>query len=107
MQTLSSASRTGSELASALEWATTVRIPISRHVRRMRSAISPRLAMRIFPNMATLPSAAAGHGLEPGLQLVGAESEGLTQRRLDGHAFPEPAEKVPQPAQAAALAPAA
>src|SRR3972149_3675956 len=52
MQMDSSASRTGSDPASACEWATTVRMPISRQVRRMRSAISPRLAMRILWNMA-------------------------------------------------------
>src|SRR6266581_1540523 len=51
MQIDSSASRTGSEPASAWEWATTVRIPISRQVRSTRRAISPRLAMRILWNM--------------------------------------------------------
>src|SRR4026209_929810 len=51
MQTDSSARRTGSESASAVEWAITVRIPISRHVRITRSAISPRLAMRILWNI--------------------------------------------------------
>src|SRR3972149_6280883 len=52
MQMDSSASRPGSDPASACEWATTVRMPISRQVRRMRSAISPRLAMGILWNMA-------------------------------------------------------
>src|SRR5882672_12118782 len=51
MQTDSSASRTGRESASAVEWAITVRIPISRHARMIRSAISPRLAMRILWNI--------------------------------------------------------
>src|SRR5258707_9782242 len=51
MQTDSSASRTGREAASAVEWAMTVRIPISRHARMIRSAISPRLAMRILWNI--------------------------------------------------------
>src|SRR5258705_12478692 len=51
MQTDSSASRTGRESASAVEWAMTVRIPISRHARMIRSAISPRLAMRILWNI--------------------------------------------------------
>src|SRR3984893_14094921 len=51
MQTDSSAMRTGREDASALEWAITVRIPISRQARMMRSAISPRLAMRILWNI--------------------------------------------------------
>src|SRR6266481_1143143 len=51
MQTDSSASRTGREEASAVEWAMTVRIPISRQARMMRSAISARLAMRILWNI--------------------------------------------------------
>src|SRR5215468_10752092 len=55
MQIDSSASRTGSEPASAWEWATTVRMPISRQVRRTRRAISPRLAMRILWNMGVRP----------------------------------------------------
>jgi len=48
VQMVSSASRTGSEPESAVEWAITARMPISRHVRRTRSAISPRLAIRIL-----------------------------------------------------------
>src|SRR5689334_25420272 len=51
MQIDSSASRTGSESVSAVECAITVRIPISRHARTIRSAISPRLAMRILWNI--------------------------------------------------------
>lgn len=38
--------------ASTSEKTATVRIPISRHARMMRTAISPRLAMRILWNMA-------------------------------------------------------
>ena len=57
MQMLSSASRTGSDPASAVEWATTDRMPISRHVRRIRSAISPRLAIRIFDEHGLVSSA--------------------------------------------------
>src|SRR6266481_318039 len=38
-------------IASASEYTTTVRMPISRQARCMRSAISPRLAIRIFSNM--------------------------------------------------------
>src|SRR5215510_13788329 len=52
MHTLSSASRTCMASASATEWTSTVRIPISRQARWMRSAISPRLAIRIFSNIA-------------------------------------------------------
>src|SRR5215470_7234340 len=66
MQIDSSAMRTGREPASAWEWATTVRMPISRHVRSTRSAISPRFAMRILWNM-TLPPLPARLDQEQGL----------------------------------------
>src|SRR3990170_4575667 len=71
MQMDSSASRTGSEPASACEWATTVRMPISRQVRRMRSAISPRLAMRILWNMVFSALLAALHEEERLAELDG------------------------------------
>src|ERR1700692_620854 len=51
MQTLSSASRTCMASASAVECTATVAMPSSLHARRMRRAISPRLAMRILSNM--------------------------------------------------------
>src|SRR6185437_2556502 len=51
MQTDSSASRTCFRLASAVECTATVLMPSSRQARRMRRAISPRLAMRIFSSM--------------------------------------------------------
>src|SRR5215831_6552474 len=51
MQTLSSASRTCIASASTVECTATVRIPISRQARWMRSAISPRLAIRTFSNI--------------------------------------------------------
>src|SRR6185436_14721335 len=50
MHTDSSASLTYFASVSASECTTTVRMPISRQARWMRSAISPRLAMRIFSN---------------------------------------------------------
>src|SRR6266700_78537 len=50
MQTLSSARRTCIASASAVECTATVGIPNSRQARWMRSAISPRLAIRIFWN---------------------------------------------------------
>src|SRR3990167_658314 len=50
MHTDSSASFTYLASVSASECTTTVRMPISRQARWMRSAISPRLAMRIFSN---------------------------------------------------------
>src|SRR5687768_11452921 len=51
MHTDSSASLTYFASVSASEWTTTVRMPISRQARWMRSAISPRLAIRILPNI--------------------------------------------------------
>src|SRR5713226_6468982 len=52
MQTLSSARRTCMALLSAVECTATVRMPISRQARWMRNAISPRLAMSTFSNIA-------------------------------------------------------
>src|SRR5579885_1201627 len=54
MHTLSSASLTCMALLSAVEWTATVRIPISRQARWMRNAISPRLAMSTFSNIAAM-----------------------------------------------------
>ena len=59
MQTDSSARRTYLASRSASEWTTTVLMPISRHARWMRSAISPRLAIRIFSNSLSVALAAA------------------------------------------------
>src|SRR3569623_2253428 len=50
MQIASSARRTCIASVSAVEWTATVRMPMSWQARWMRSAISPRLAMRIFWN---------------------------------------------------------
>ena len=52
MQTLSSASRTHMAPRSASECTATVEMPISLHARWMRSAISPRLAIRTLVNIA-------------------------------------------------------
>src|SRR5262245_1785622 len=54
MHTLSSARRTCMASASAVECTATVRMPISRQARWMRSAISPRLAMSTFSNIAAV-----------------------------------------------------
>src|SRR3954447_7017572 len=54
MQTLSSASRTCMASASAVECTATVAMPSSLAARRIRSAISPRLAMRILSNIRLL-----------------------------------------------------
>src|SRR3546814_3248750 len=53
MQTDSSARRTCMASASAVECTATVLIPISRQARWIRSAISPRLAIRTFSNTGT------------------------------------------------------
>src|ERR1700761_2884581 len=52
MHTLSSASRTCMASASAVECTATVWMPSSLQARSTRSAISPRLAIRIFSNIA-------------------------------------------------------
>src|SRR5580693_4952955 len=54
MQTASSANRTWSARASASECTATVFTPSSRQALKIRSAISPRFAMRIFLNMIAL-----------------------------------------------------
>src|SRR3984885_109740 len=54
MQTVSSASNTCLVLKSAVECTATVLMPNSRQARRIRSAISPRLAMTTLSSMATL-----------------------------------------------------
>src|SRR5580704_8477291 len=54
MQTLSSAKRTCMASSSAVEWTATVAMPSSLHARRTRSAISPRLAINIFSNIASV-----------------------------------------------------
>src|SRR3954470_23860052 len=51
MHTLSSANLTHMAEESASECTATVEMPISLHARWTRSAISPRLAMRILSNM--------------------------------------------------------
>src|SRR5262245_22120961 len=53
MHTLSSASRTCMASASAVECTATVAMPSSLQARNTRNAISPRLAIRIFSNMAS------------------------------------------------------
>ena len=53
MQTDSSASLTCLSSRSAMEWTATVRIPSSRQARRIRSAISPRLAMMTLVSVGT------------------------------------------------------
>src|SRR5690554_4969737 len=55
MQTLSSAMRTCMAWASAVECTATVWMPSSLQARWMRSAISPRFAIRTFLNILRLP----------------------------------------------------
>src|SRR5258706_8834077 len=56
MHTLSSARRTCMASASAVECTATVAMPSSLQARRMRRAISPRLAIRILSNIVTASS---------------------------------------------------
>src|SRR5262245_10047555 len=51
MHTDSSASRTCRRSLSAVEWAATVLMPSSLQARRMRKAISPRLAINTLSSM--------------------------------------------------------
>src|SRR5262245_12636352 len=53
MQMAWSARRTAGESRSSVEYTATTRMPRSRHVRAMRSAISPRLAISTDSNMVT------------------------------------------------------
>src|SRR6266404_4897955 len=66
MQTLSSARRTCMALASAVECTATVLMPMSRQARWMRSAISPRLAIRIFSNISSRSSHGSGPWMRAG-----------------------------------------
>src|SRR5690606_32702416 len=60
MHTLSSASRTCMASASAVECTATVAMPSSLHARWMRSAISPRLAIRTLSNILVFRHSALG-----------------------------------------------
>src|SRR5688572_3646314 len=51
MQTVSSASKTCFNVVSAVECTATVLMPSSRQARKMRSAISPRLAIRTLSSI--------------------------------------------------------
>src|SRR5690554_5719737 len=61
MHTDSSAMPTCLRLRSTVECTATVRMPMAWQARRMRSAISPRLAIRIFLNGGMLRSALADY----------------------------------------------
>src|SRR5574341_1413687 len=78
MHTRSSASRTDRLSASASEYTTTVWIPRSRQDRMIRSAISPRLAIKIFLNMPAivliLPEGTALGARRGTRQMQGGES---------------------------------
>src|SRR6185436_585542 len=101
MQMLSSASRTGSDPASAVECATTTRIPISRHVRRIRRAISPRFAIRILENIGSSAPSASGH--KAGLDVLDADAEPFLEGLGDGLALAQVSEKLADPGHAPAI----
>ena len=65
MHTDSSASRTCLSSRSARECTATVRIPSSRQARRIRSAISPRLAMITLVSMGSRPGSGRRAGVRP------------------------------------------
>src|SRR4051812_42243304 len=82
MRTASSASRTWRAPASASEYTATVAMPSRRAVLMTRQAISPRLAMRILVNMASVLSArGAREGERGGARegLVGPEERRLAR----------------------------
>src|SRR5664279_527547 len=81
MQTDSSARRTYLASRSASEWTTTVLIPISRHARWMRNAISPRLAIRILSN--SLSAALAAAALERATKRFGSGDDEQRLSELD------------------------
>src|SRR6476659_9757292 len=62
MQMASSARPTGSDSRSASLYATTDSTPRARHARRIRRAISPRLAIRTFLNIRARASRRIGRG---------------------------------------------
>src|SRR3954463_2111901 len=80
MQSDSSANRTWSEWTSAVEWTATVLIPSSRAARMIRSAISPRLAMRILED---IRRARPSCGLEGEGGLAVLDGAAVLDQRLD------------------------
>ena len=84
MQTDSSASRTYLASRSASECTITVLIPNSRHARWMRSAISPRLAIRIFSNswLGFLAGTRGGFGVGDGRDAPAWGRRRGTRRRV-------------------------
>src|SRR5690348_12751492 len=70
MHTLSSARRTCMASASAVECTATVAMPSSLAARRILSAISPRLAIRILSNIAGLLDHKEGFAIFDGLAVL-------------------------------------
>src|SRR6059058_2066565 len=79
MQSDSSAKRTCSECTSAVECTATDLMPSSRAARMICSAISPRLAMRIFENISGGP---ASCGLEAEERLAVLDRAAVLDERL-------------------------
>src|SRR3954451_1966767 len=82
MQTASSARRVCRHSSSAWLYTATVAIPSSRQARITRTAISPRLAMRIFLNIQSLLVAGVDAAHLAGLRI---EEVGLAADRAAGH----------------------
>src|SRR2546423_12588426 len=102
MQSDSSAKRTCSECTSAVECTATDLMPSSRAARMIRSAISPRLAMRILENITYAPAcglrpapakpapptARASCGLEAEERLAVLDGAAILDERVDEAARP-------------------
>src|SRR5271165_6796483 len=80
MQTLSSASRTCMASASAVECTATVAMPSSLQARSTRSAISPRLAIRILSNIARATALFDDHERFAKLHRLTVRDENLRHR---------------------------
>src|ERR1043165_9600969 len=85
MHTLSSASRTCIASASAVEWTATVGMPSSLQARSTRSAISPRLAIRILSNM-TIRRTRARLSFDDHQRLAELDGLGVLEQDLADHA---------------------
>src|SRR3546814_21103598 len=84
MHTTSSARRTCIASVSAVEWTATVLMPISLHARWMRSAISPRLAIRSFSMAMRCGSADGEQRLVELDRLAVLDMHGLQRARRGG-----------------------
>jgi hypothetical protein len=91
IRTAWSARVTCSRAASASEYTATVSIPMTRHVRRIRTAISPRLATRIRVNTGHPEDAEAGRRESARYRPPRAPAERVARvQRVDDAVVPQP-----------------